>query len=336
MSRRRALVLTATLAASTSTIALAQQSAQQAASAGELTEITVTAEKQTENLQETPAAVSVVTGDTLTSLGITNISEAADLVPSVRFSPEEANTQIFIRGIGASIDLGPIDPQVAYNTNLIYTPREATGQALYDISQIEVLPGPQGTLYGRSAAGGTVNVTTNRPTDDWESDGLLEVGNYAMFHGTAVENLALTDQFQARVAVDFMRHDGYETSGADAAENIAGRVSLLYKPVENLTIYAWGSYEHDGGTSENLVNYPYFHPGNPWNDLRPANEPFFPIVAGDQNLASTMAGGQVDWNFGAGTLSYLPGYAYVNQYAYDTIGVTALPLYTRSSNIARS
>jgi iron complex outermembrane receptor protein len=330
---RHHLLLTVAAIALTAGTARAQEAPQvaqteTAAKSSGLEEITVTAEKQTENLQQTPAAVSVISGDTLVSQGIQNISAAAALVPSVRFSPEEANTQIFVRGIGASIDLGPIDPQVAYNTNSVYTPREATGQALYDIDQIEVLPGPQGTLYGRSAAGGTVNVSTKRPTDEFESDGILEVGNYALVHATGIENVPFSDQFQARVAVDYFRHDGYETSGAQAADDISGRLSLLYKPLDDVTIFAWGSYEHDGGTSSNLVNYPYFHPGNPWNDTRPANVPYYPIVAGDQSLSATQAGGQIDWRLGGATLSYIPGYVYVNQYNFDTIGVNALPLFT--------
>jgi iron complex outermembrane receptor protein len=146
----------ATLAtALTARIALADA----ADSSEALAEITVTAEKQSQNLQKTAAAVTAISAETLLDAGVTDLRAAQKLVPSVRFQAEGNNTQVFIRGVGANLDQANVEPNVAFNFAGTYLPREATSAGFFDVEQFEVLPGPQGTLYGRSAIGGTINVT---------------------------------------------------------------------------------------------------------------------------------------------------------------------------------
>src|SRR5216683_5073572 len=139
-----------------------------------LQEIIVTAEKQSENLQKAPAEVTVVTADILVDAGITDLREAQKLVPAVRFQAEGNNTQVFIRGVGANLDFPNVEPNVAFNLAGIYLPREATSAAFFDVAQLEILPGSQGTLYGRSAIGGTINLTPAKPGFDNDGDSLLE------------------------------------------------------------------------------------------------------------------------------------------------------------------
>src|SRR5689334_17506120 len=138
-----------------------------AAAAGETTEalaeITVTATKQTENLQKVEAAVTALTADTLIDQGVGDLRAAQKLVPSVRFQAELNNTQVIIRGIGSVLDEANVEPLVSFNLAGVYVPREATSAAFFDLDRLEVLPGPQGTLYGRSAAGGTINISPVRP-----------------------------------------------------------------------------------------------------------------------------------------------------------------------------
>jgi len=96
-----------------------------APAADSLMEITVTAEKTTQSLQKTPAAVTVISADTLIDAGVTDLREAQKLVPSVRFQAEGNNTQVFIRGVGANLDFANVEPNVAFNFAGIYMPREA-------------------------------------------------------------------------------------------------------------------------------------------------------------------------------------------------------------------
>ncbi len=96
-----------------------------------LEEITVTAEKETKNLQKTDAAVTVVSAETLIEAGVTDLREAQKLVPSVRFQAEGNNTQVFIRGVGANLDQANVEPNVAFNLAGIYLPREATSAGFF-------------------------------------------------------------------------------------------------------------------------------------------------------------------------------------------------------------
>ena len=157
MSRARMLVVLVAL----SPVAAMAVAAEEAPAGGEgttrLEEIVVTAEKRAENLQRTPAAITAITGDALVSAGVADIRAAQNLVPSVRFQAEGASTEIYIRGIGSTLDLPNIEPPTVMNFNGAYIPREGTSVGLFDIARIEVLPGTQGTLYGRAALGGAVN-----------------------------------------------------------------------------------------------------------------------------------------------------------------------------------
>ena len=118
----------------------------QGAASTELTEVVVTAEKRAENLEKAPATISVVSGEDLQVRGIDEISEATVLFPSVKFGQISGTTHLYIRGIGAEQDRASIDPLSAMTENGINLPREVTGNNLFDVSAVEVLPGPQSTL----------------------------------------------------------------------------------------------------------------------------------------------------------------------------------------------
>src|SRR5258708_6445006 len=149
---------------------------------GQLREIVVTAQKREENVQKVPASVTVINDAELVARGVVDLRGIASFLPMIELNMEDATTQIFIRGIGQTSDADTNSPAVAANVDGIYTPRFALSQSLFDVDRVEVLSGPQGTLYGRNAAGGAVNVTTKVPAGHFESDGYLEVGNYSTIH----------------------------------------------------------------------------------------------------------------------------------------------------------
>ena len=231
----------------------ADETTSAATGTAELSEIVVTAEKRTENLEKAPVTVSVVSGEDLTIRGIDDISEATVMFPSVKFGQISGTTHLYIRGIGAEQDRASIDPLSAMTENGINIPREATGNDIYDVSAVEVLPGPQSTLYGASAAGGIVSVVDNRPVNKEEGYAIFETGNYDLKHVTAVENMPLSDVFYVRAAFDDVVHDGYETSGAQAQDELGARISAVYAPSKDFNGYMWYSYNHTGGEPANTV-----------------------------------------------------------------------------------
>ena len=306
-----------------------------------LAEITVTAEKQTENLQKTAAEVTAIPSDVLIDAGITDLRQAQMIVPSVRFQAEGNNTQVFIRGVGANLDFANVEPNVAFNFAGIYLPREATSAAFFDVQQLEVLPGSQGTLYGRSAIGGTINLTPAKPGFNNDGETTLEVGNYAAVHVTTTQNLKLTDNVAVRGAVDYAYNDGFEVTGADSKNDLSLRLSSIINPSDRLSIYLWAQGAEKDGHTENLVNKgtnpatgtyceSCFFYGNAWNDTRTGAYagPFGTTAAERNHYKTDMIGAQVDYQLDGAVLSYIPSYLYLD----------ARPLYwlsaIQSTNIA--
>lgn len=281
--------------------------------------VTVTAQKIPEDLQKSAAAITAIRGDELVAAGAHDIRAVQNLVPSTRFQAENASTEIYIRGVGSTLDLPNIEPPTAFNFNGVYIPREGTSVGLFDIAQLELLPGPQGTLYGRAAVGGAVNVGFNRPTRDGETSALLEVGDDSLLHGTIVHNLPATESLALRGAFDYSHRDGYQRSGADSGDDVAGRISALYEPGDELDLYFWLHAAGKDGDSPNLVRRGYNHGtfagdpeaydhDDPWNDTISADAP----TAAPQDYETFVTGAQVDWDLGDVTLTYLPAYFHLD------------------------
>jgi iron complex outermembrane receptor protein len=290
------------------TTSIADPQAANAASpaSAELTEIVVTAEKRSENLQKTPAAVTVVTGDQLVAERIQDERALEEMVPSANFAVERQNTVAYLRGVGTANDYPNSDPSVVMQVNQVYTPRSATAGALYDIQSVEILPGPQGTLYGRNAIGGVINVTTVLPGDTFSGEALIEGGNYSLSHVFAALNMPVTDDFKLRLAVNREQHSGYLSNGSDDEDSTAFRLSALYDPGA-LTALLTYSYYHNAGVGDTSVQIPYVNPSNPW---------YFPSDPNSRNAFSQrdiyQLSGTIDYKFANGiTLSYIPGWVYV-------------------------
>jgi iron complex outermembrane receptor protein len=290
-----------------------------------LAEITVTAQKTTENLQKADAAITAIPELALVDAGVTDLRQAQMIVPSVRFQAEGNTTQVFIRGVGANLDFANVEPNVSFNLAGVYMPREATSAAFFDIAQMEVLPGTQGTLYGRSAIGGTINITPVKPSFNNDGQVFLDVGNYAAVHVTETQNLMLSQTVAVRAAIDYDRNSGFEVTGADSKNNISARLSALINPSDQLSMYLWAQGAEKNGWAENLVNKGLnpatgkyceecFFYGNVWNDTR--TEPYagaYGTPAKDKsNYNTETIGGQIDYHFDFATLTYMPAYLYLN------------------------
>jgi iron complex outermembrane receptor protein len=232
------------------TVMLIPASNTQAQTAGfALEEVVVTARKREESLQATPVAVSAFTEQELEYRQIRSTDEMAAITPNLTFdsvSPSSASSssaQIFIRGIGQT-DFTPVtDPGVGLYIDGVYMAR-SVGNVLdfVDVDRVEVLRGPQGTLFGRNTIGGAVVVHTKRPTEELGGSVQAQVGDDSMLFLTGKANLPITDNLWSNFAIDYRDRDGYTkriNDGIDTGDRdrLALRGSLLWNAAESFQGY---------------------------------------------------------------------------------------------------
>ncbi|OAN62365.1 TonB-dependent receptor [Sphingomonas sp. TDK1] len=227
-----------------------QQQAGSAADQQGLQEIIVTAQRKAENLQRAGIPVAVVTGDQLVSRGLTSSNELGTSVPSLSPQPQGgANTTFFLRGVGNFTVNGYSDPAVAFNYDGVYLGRAtSTSGIFYDLERVEVLKGPQGTLYGRNATAGAINVLPTRPRIG-ENSGFVTAsyGNYDAVNVQGAVNVAMGEHGALRIAGNVVRRDGYQDDGTSDEKTQALRVQLLSELTPNLTVRVGGDFSHSGG-----------------------------------------------------------------------------------------
>ena len=174
-------------------------------------EIIVTAQKRAENIQDVPVAVSAFSGNTLAERGVSDIQGLATLVPNLGFSNAYSQTRLTLRGLTfADLAAQGGEARVAYHVDGAYMAMSGDiGGTFYDIERVEVNRGPQGTLFGRNATAGTVNVITRNPTDTLSGYLNAEVGNYNTANIDGAISGPLADGVSARIAVQSRNHSGY-------------------------------------------------------------------------------------------------------------------------------
>ena len=215
-----------------------------------LQEIVVTAQRRTENAQKTSLALDVVSSRELSNAGVVTTATLNAAVPSLYVSKGGGvTTSYFIRGVGNFTQNGYSDPAVAFNVDGIYYGRPgSTVGTFYDLERIEVLKGPQGTLYGRNATGGAINVITARPILGLTSArGTFSFGNYNAINVDAFVNLPLGDKAAFRLSGTVVDRNGFNSDGTADEVGQAIRGQLLFKPTPALSIRLSADYAHGGG-----------------------------------------------------------------------------------------
>jgi len=253
--RTRCFVMGSTFAAvAMVTTAQAQVVEPSAKSAGELEEIIVTAQKREENLTRVPAAVTAIGQSVLDNTGTTTIAQATSTVPNLTTA---AGRGLSIRGIGSNTLTGA-SATVAFHIDGIYQAslNAANATQLWDVERIEVLRGPQGTLYGRNATAGVVNVVTARPKPEFEAFGDVAFGNQGEQTVRAVLNVPLGELFAMRFAGTIERNDGRQKN-LEGNKNLGtknhhdARVALSWAPLDQLTWNVNFNYSRDRSVAGN-------------------------------------------------------------------------------------
>ena len=324
----------AALLVAASSPALAQETA--------LEEVIVTAQRREQNLQETPISIAAFSQDDIERRAISNVSDLAAIVPNMRIVPfgvSPTTLRVYIRGVGVVDSQVTQDPPVGIYLNGVYVARPV-GLSLdvANIERVEVLRGPQGTLYGRNTTGGAINIITRKPNEEkLEFSQLVGAGNYNAIRSQTVLSGPLTDTLSAGIAYTLDQRDGWlENTGAgpDFSEydRDAWRADLRFAPTDWLTF----DYSYDRSESEYTADYYHlirpagagaFAPGLPVTPDRLDEvallAPFEPST--DEAWGHTLT---ISAQTGIGELKSISGYRETDAHAYnDYSGVDFLTVY---------
>lgn len=216
----------------------------------QLEEIVVTAQKRSESVQDVPISITVLSGQELANRGLNDFTAIAESVPNfdLPVSNVSRNVSVRIRGIGSSGTNPGIESSVGVFLDGLYQPSGAQilGE-LSDIQNVEILRGPQGTLYGRNTPVGAINATTRAPQQEFESQIRAGFGNFGQTWLNGYVGGGLSDNVAGRLSVWSREHDGYEKNlftGDDinTSETIGARGKLLFQPNENLDVTVIAGY----------------------------------------------------------------------------------------------
>ena len=219
----------------------------QGRSAALIEEIVVTARKREENLQDAPIAVSAFTGEALDFRGVTELDRLDQFVPNLVLNESPTysnvtNAAVYIRGIGQNDFTPVIDPGVGIYVDGVYLGR-SVGAVLdiVDVERVEVLRGPQGTLFGRNTIGGAITLSSKKPDREFGGKVDVKYGTDDRFNVRGSVNIPLTDKFFARLSAATFNQDGYVTrvhDGIDLGDQdvVALRGALRWQPNDNLDI----------------------------------------------------------------------------------------------------
>ena len=257
---RRSLTgkLAALAAASIGALAVTPSSLAQSVGGGAsgftIEEIVVTARKRAEGLQDAPISITAMTGEALELRQINSSDKLAQVTPNLTFdanaptSGHSGAAQIYIRGIGQQDFLGVVDPGVGVYVDGVYYARTiATVFDFLDVERIEVLRGPQGTLFGRNTIGGAITIHSRKPVEELEAEAGVKVGSDSLVETRLNLSGPLADNLLGRITLGSKNRDGYVKrlqDGVDLGDDdmITGRGMLLWTPADNLEVFLSADY----------------------------------------------------------------------------------------------
>lgn len=299
-----------------------------------LEEVVVTAENRSVSAQRVPITLDLVRGKDIQKQGITDLLQLQNIAPSLNIVTNTIFNQINVRGVGSNDGANEMSDQaVTVGIDGEYLNRPiALNAAMFDLDRVEVLKGPQGTLYGRNATAGAVNIIAKKPTQHREVELGANVGNYGTLKLNGAVNLPLGKIAAIRVAGLLSKHDGYrESSGAGAFNGRidngnfwAARAGLDINPTKNLNIYIAGEMNKTdqqapaqyGVALGNIAELKNTVPKN-WTTTLPND--WAVATAGFMKIDQSALRGRMAYNFGNATLTYSGGIRKVDMTGYQPL-----------------
>lgn len=271
--------------------------AQSSGAPGALEEVVITAQRKSESLQDAAIPVDAATQRELARAGISDATGLSKISPALTVSSGGgSNNVFFVRGVGNFAVNAYTDSALAFNVDGVYIGRPtATTASFLDVDRIEVLKGPQGTLYGRNATAGAINVIPVAPSvGEFEGDLTLGVGNYGALEGSGAINIPLGDSWATRISAAILENDGYNDDDTYATDDSALRVQLYGELSDRSDIRISADYSTTKGTGNaptylGSYGFPFAGPSN-----NPNNVPGYNFTPAPSNVASPWSGPYTD------------------------------------------
>ncbi|MCE7795608.1 TonB-dependent receptor [Sphingobium sufflavum] len=326
--------------------------AEQAADAGAAGpgDIVVTARRREESAQGVPIALSVLDGKTLDGTGAFNVARLQQLQPAIQFySSNPRNSAINIRGLGAPFGLtnDGIEQGVGFYVDGVYIGRIGVATMDFiDVERLEVLRGPQGTLYGKNTTSGALNITTRKPSFTPEGQAEFSVGNYHFVQAKASVSGPLSDKLAVRLSASGTRRDGtvLNTSGLDLhrQDNVGARAIVLWKPTDTLDFSLSGDFNVQNPLccvqyyARTVPNAKYTALANGIGYKPASLNPFDRVtdLDAESNSRQEIGGASLvsNWDFGPATLTSVTAYRYWDWKPKNDRDFVGLPITTISQN----
>lgn len=297
-------------------------------------DIVVTAQKRTSTVNTTPLAITAVDPSQLQSAGVTSLPQMSAVVPGLQINVAGDNNwaNFVLRGVSTLTYDAASNAAVSTYTDGIYVDLPVGfASNLYDVDRIEVLRGPQGTLYGRSATGGSVNVFTGTPVDHFDANADVSYGRYDDVQAHAMINVPVAQDLSIRAAGMIHRNNGYiDTMGTTgrnygAADERGARLTALWKPGSRFTWRLSGEYYESTGTPGVLLRSD--SDGNVYNGGSPYRQKFQNNPSPAMLIRSNAIRSRMDWEATDDlTISYVGGYqAIQSSTSWATSGQVGAP-----------
>jgi iron complex outermembrane receptor protein len=353
------LAATPALAADTAaadTAAPADQSTSAGTGQSDNDTIVVTARRRAETAQQVPLAISVVGGDHIDATGAFNVGRLQQLTPTLQFtSSNPRNTSVNIRGLGSPLGLtnDGIEQGVGIYVDDVYFARVASSTFDFlDVKQIEVLRGPQGTLYGKNTTAGAINITSRAPTFEPEGRFEISAGNLGFTQAKAAVSGPVSDTLAVRLAASLTRRDGTifnvtTKKWVNSQENLGLRGQLLWKPSNGVEFTLAGDFSHQNpncctqvyvrtGATQRPLNRQYAALATAQNYAVPSTNPFDRLTDVDTPLrARNQIGGvslRAKIDTGIGTVTSVTAWRFWDWDPSNDRDFLGLPITSKSQN----
>lgn len=297
------------------TWAVVASAADEAPTGAALEEIVVTAQRRSERLVDVPISVALVSNAELERVGGTSLENLNKLVPGIYLQRDVYGLSPTVRGIGSTLSSSGGESNVSVYMDGVYLPFKATNIFdLASVSNVQVLKGPQGTLFGRNATGGAILVTTLDPS--FEAAGKLKASyeRFGQARTSGYVNVPITDEFAANAAVSYRHSDGYIRDRrtdrlVNEGEDYSGRVKFLWQPTDSLSVVLGAYLSHfddpTGSSYQSITSAPFFSLPGIDSNAGPIARDRYHRSHNIEDSVETEAKQytlHIDWDLGFGTL----------------------------------